>query len=527
MGTELLRRMEDVEVMFRGFLMAAAAICIVRLLWISRWPSKNYPPVVPGWPIVGNLLQLSEKKPHHTFTQWARKYGPIYSIRTGATSLVVLNSTQVAKEAMVTKFSAISTRKLPNALRILTSEKTMVAMSDYGEYHRMVKKLILTNLLGAAAQKQKSIHSLRESMLQSIMDNIHSQSVSAEGVNLRQIFINELFTFALKAVIGRDIESIYVEEIGSNLSKWEVYEILVADPMKGAIEVDWRDFFPYLRWVPYQHVEENMKRMDRRRNAVLRALIEDQKKLLAFGKEPNCYLDILLKEAPQLTQKQLEMSIWEPIIEASDTTLITVEWAMFELSKNPHSQERLYRELQRVSGDEDVTEDLLPKLPYLSAVFQETLRKHPPVPILPLRYVQEDVELGGFHVPAGSQIAINIYGCHNNEKEWENPEEWKPERFDEELQSGEVLDWKRTMAFGAGKRACAGIVQATLIACTAIARFVQRFNWELAAGEEDSTDTLTLTTHKLHPLKAIVTPRSMSIPSNISMSNTSINGNPL
>lgn len=143
--------MEDVEVMFRGFLMAAAAICIVRLLWISRWPSKNYPPVVPGWPIVGNLLQLSEKKPHHTFTQWARKYGPIYSIRTRATSLVVLNSTQVAKEAMVTKFSAISTRKLPNALRILTSEKTMVAMSDYGEYHRMVKKLILTNLLVAAA----------------------------------------------------------------------------------------------------------------------------------------------------------------------------------------------------------------------------------------------------------------------------------------------------------------------------------------------------------------------------------------
>jgi len=68
-------------------------------------------------------------------------------------------------------------------------------------------------------------------------------------------------------------------------------------------------------------------------------------------------------------------------------------------------QDRLYRELQRVSGDEDVTEDLLPKLPYLSAVFQETLRKHPPVPILPLRYVQEDVELGGFHVPAGSQVS--------------------------------------------------------------------------------------------------------------------------
>lgn len=517
--------MEDVRVLLRVFLMVSVAICIGKLLWIGRRPSKKYPPVVPGWPIVGNLLQLREKKPHHTFTQWARKYGPIYSIRTGATPLVVLNSSQVAKEAMVTKFSAISSRKLPNALRILTREKTMVAMSDYGDYHRMAKKMVVTNLLGAAAQK--NIRFLRDSMLQNMIDKIYSQSVSRESVNLRQIFINELFPFALKSVIGRYIESVYVEEMGTNLSTWEIYEILVADPIKGAIEVDWRDFFPYLRWVPCKNVEESMERMDRRRNAVLRTLIEDQKKLLVSGKEPNCYLDILLKEAPELTEKQLEMSIWEPIIEASDTTLVTVEWAMFELSKNPQSQDRLYRELQRVCGDEDLTEDCLPKLPYLSAVFQETLRKHPPVPILPLRYVHEDVELGGFHVPAGCQIAINIYGCHNDEKEWENPEEWKPERFDEEVQRGEVLDVKKTMAFGAGKRMCAGTVQATLIACTAIARFVQQFNWELAAGEDDSTDTLTLTTHKLHPFKAIVTPRSTYIPSNNSMSNTSIHENPL
>lgn len=53
---------------------------------------------VPGLPIVGNLLQLKEKKPHKTFAKWAVTYGPIYSIKTGSTNMVVLNSNDVAKE---------------------------------------------------------------------------------------------------------------------------------------------------------------------------------------------------------------------------------------------------------------------------------------------------------------------------------------------------------------------------------------------------------------------------------------------
>lgn len=53
---------------------------------------------MPGWPVIGNLLQLKEKKPHKTFLRWAEAYGPIYSIKTGASTVIVLNSTEVAKE---------------------------------------------------------------------------------------------------------------------------------------------------------------------------------------------------------------------------------------------------------------------------------------------------------------------------------------------------------------------------------------------------------------------------------------------
>jgi ent-kaurene oxidase len=102
-------------------------------------------------------------------------------------------------------------------------------------------------------------------------------------------------------------------------------------------------------------------------------------------------------------------------------------------------------------------------------------------------------------------MVINLYGCNMNKKEWESPEEWVPERF-----TGgrlEVADMYKTMAFGAGRRACAGSLQVMHIACTAIARFVQEFGWRLTEGDEEKVDTVQFTAYKLHPLHVHLTPR--------------------
>ncbi|KAK9756382.1 hypothetical protein RND81_01G093100 [Saponaria officinalis] len=465
--------------------------------------SCQLPPVpkVPGLPLLGNLLQLKEKKPFKTFKNWADIYGPIYSIQLGSSHVIVLNNTDVAKEAMVTRFPSISTRKLSKALTILTYDKCMVATSDYDEFHKTSKKHILTQLLGSGALKRN--RKLRETMLENIVSlfNGHINNNPLDSVNFRAIFESELFGLALKQAIGRDIQTLYVRKLGGTLSRKEVFDILVLDMMEGAIEVDWRDFFPYLKWVPNSKVVTNIKKLDDCRQAVMKAIMKEHKTLKEEGQELiRSYLDYLLEEASSLTESQLAMLLWEPIIETSDTTLISTEWAMFELANNPERQERLYQEIQTVCGSERVTEDHLSRLPYLSAIFHETLRKHGPVPIIPIRYVHEDTEIGGHHIPAGSEIIVNLFGCNRDKNKWENPDEWIPERF---LDSKyDPHDLYKTMAFGAGKRVCAGALQAMLIACTSIGRLVQEFEWTLQPGMEEDIDTVGLTTHKLHPLHA-------------------------
>ncbi|KAG8377680.1 hypothetical protein BUALT_Bualt08G0058000 [Buddleja alternifolia] len=464
------------------------------------------PPEVPGLPVIGNLLQLKEKKPHKTFTKWAETYGPIYSIKTGSNNMIVLNSNDVAKEAMVTKYSSISTRKLSNALKILTSDKSIVAMSDYNEFYKTAKRNLLTSTLGPIAQKRHCVH--RDVMINNICEQFraHVEMYPSESVNFRKIFQSELFGLALKQAIGEDVNSIYVKELGSTLSRDEIFKILVIDPMEGAIEVDWRDFFPYLKWIPNKGFEYKIQQMYFRRQAVMKALIEEQKKRIACGVEVNCYLDYLLSEANTLSEQQVLMLLWEAIIEASDTTLVTSEWAMYELSKDPERQNRLLMEIQSVCGSNKLTEAKLCQLPYLAAIFHETLRKHSPVPIVPLRYVHEDAQLGGYTIREGSEIAINIYGCNMDRNIWDSPKEWKPERFLN--RKDDTLELHKTMSFGGGKRACAGALQAMLISCVAIGRLVQEFEWKLKEGEEDNVDTLGLTTHKLHPLLTIPKPRN-------------------
>lgn len=82
-------------------------------------------------------------------------------------------------------------------------------------------------------------------------------------------------------VLGREMKSIYIDELEATLSKEEIYKALVTDIIAGAMDVDWRDFFPYLRWVPYKKREKKIWALSLHRNMVMKAMIREQKQWIA------------------------------------------------------------------------------------------------------------------------------------------------------------------------------------------------------------------------------------------------------
>jgi cytochrome P450 len=177
---------------------------------------------------------------------------------------------------------------------------------------------------------------------------------------------------------------------------------------------------------------------------------------------------------------------------------------MAELLQNPEKLKKTRKELQEVlNKDEEPKDSYITKLPYLQAVVKETLRLHPPVPLLMSKSVTE-VNLDGYRVPKDVLLLTNVWSMGRNPSIWADPNLFQPERF---LESGEVREDFGFIPFGVGRRICPGVPFAHRVVHTMLATLLYHFDWKLADGEKyedmDMTEKFGITLHKVKPLMAI------------------------
>ena len=192
----------------------------------------------------------------------------------------------------------------------------------------------------------------------------------------------------------------------------------------------------------------------------------------------------------------------------SDTTSVTIEWAMAELLKNPHTMRKLKTELDAVVGTERmVGEADIPDLKYLQAVVKEAFRLHPPAPLLVPHESIQDCEVAGYHIPAGTQLFVNVYALHRSPAAWERALDFDPERFIH----GEGADVEargkdfRLLPFGSGRRGCPAVSLGSVIVQLGLAALVHAFEWSLGEGEApedlDMTESMGLSVPRAIPLR--------------------------
>ena len=203
---------------------------------------------------------------------------------------------------------------------------------------------------------------------------------------------------------------------------------------------------------------------------------------------------------------------------ASDTTSTGLEWLMAELVRNPRVMKKAQEEVRRVVGNKsEIDMNDINQMEYLNCIIKENLRLHPPLPLLVPRRTLSSVKLGGYDIPEKARVFVNVWAIQRDPSEWDRPEEFVPERFE-----NNTIDFKlgaqdyQFTPFGVGRRGCPGVQFGIASTEYVIAHLLYWFDWQLStdhggtklAEELDMSEVYGLTVHKKIPLHLIPIPYS-------------------
>jgi cytochrome P450 len=234
-------------------------------------------------------------------------------------------------------------------------------------------------------------------------------------------------------------------------------------------------------WVPTPRNREFQKA----KASVDRLIYDMIRERRASGIRRDDLLDQLLYAVDQdtgssLTDHQLRDELLTIAAAGHETTANALSWGWYLLAVHPDVRARLCEELTNVLGIRRPTIDDIPRLVYTRSVFEETLRLYPPAPALQRRAVR-DTSLGGCPIRAGSLLVIGLWNIHRHADFWDQPEAFRPERFEESAEGvRHRLAW---MPFGAGHRTCVGNHFAMIEGPLLLALIAQRYEMNLLPGQ--------------------------------------------
>ncbi|KAK2631723.1 hypothetical protein EUGRSUZ_L02519 [Eucalyptus grandis] len=456
--------------------LSVAALLRATLNLLSSAPNKkSLPPGPLTFPVVGNFLwllkSLSELEP--VLRSLHARYGPMVTLHVGSRPTVFVASPALAHEALIHRGAIFADRPPPSTtIRLLSSNQHNINTSSYGPTWRLLRRNLTVEILHPS--RLRSYSHARSRVLKKLGAELKSQPGGV--VRVINHFRYAMFCLLVLMCFGDGLEEKQIKQIE------EVQRRMLLGQRRFYV----LNFLPWLSMLVLRKRWKEFSELCECRKCILIPLIgarlkakqEQLSKAREDGNDGDSdwivpYVDTLLDlELPEEKRKLEEAEIvglsWEFLNAGTDNTSTALQWIMANLVKHPEIQEKLYDEIKSVVGEgaEQVEEEDLQRMGYLKAVVLEGLRRHPPGHFVLPHAVKEDAELGGYAIPRDATINFMVAEMGWDPEVWEDPMEFKPERFvtsgggaDRGEASGFDITGSREikmMPFGVGRRICPG-----------------------------------------------------------------------
>ncbi|KAG7469604.1 hypothetical protein MATL_G00130680 [Megalops atlanticus] len=448
-------------------------------------------PSLPGplsLPFLGNMLELTRDHLPNHLTSLAQRYGSIYRLNCGNTTIVVLSSAETIREALVKKWSDFAGRPHSYTGDIVSGGGCSISLGDYSEEWRTHRRLAHSALQRCCAQ---SLHSVIERQALSLRQVLL-------GYNETPVDLSEDFTVAASNVITTLVFGKEYEKTSAELQRLHgcLNEIV---SLWGSPWISALDTFPLLRVA--------------RRDDIIRSHLQEYKVQCHTEGTGGTITASLLQSLDQplgvtkkvaLTETHVHMATVDLLIGGTETTAAWLCWTVAFLLHRPEVQSRVYTELCTVLDTRYPQYSDRLRLPCLSALISEVLRLRPVAPLAVPHRATRDSSIAGYFIPKDTIVIPNLYGAHHDPAVWTDPNTFKPERF----LDGGMASTRALLPFGGGARLCLGESIAKMELFLFAAYLLRDFQF-LPSGKDSLPDLTGIASVvlKAKPFQVIVRPR--------------------
>ncbi|KIW26348.1 uncharacterized protein PV07_09448 [Cladophialophora immunda] len=494
------------------------AACLLKLVSLtSRW--KGAPPGPPTRPFIGNLHQIPKRDLHLQYQRWGEQYGPIFSLKLGSQSVVVLTSGELIKRIVDKRSGNYADR--PKLYMQDIWEGSRIIMRGYDSLWKVERKLYHQFLNINKAARYVPYQDLETKQM--LVDLL------SEPLDFENLISRTTLSIATSMVYGfrvLDPRSEVMQELFTNTHGFFVM-------VNRSKLLDW---YPQLR--PFVQVlptwlypmARRAKQVFYRERAQFRQLYEAAKRAAQLDNSlPSFSADISqakeswkgTENGALLTDHAASYISGIAMEGGADTTSNTLAGLIKAMMLFPSVQEAAQHELDTVVGPDRLpTMEDFESLPYIRQVTKETLRWLPTAisGAIPHAALEND-EVDGYKIPAGSTVVLAVWSANNDPSLFPNPREFDPTRhrgdvsFHESASAPDYRD-RDNWTFGAGRRICPGIHVAEKTLFLATARLLWAFKISKATddhGREIEVDRDEVTQSiaaRPVPFPCLLTPRS-------------------
>jgi len=423
-----------------------------------------HPPGPPGLPFVGSAAKIVNPENILLFLeQNARSYGDISHFTAVGMHFYFVNHPDYIQQVLVTD----SEKYYKDRMTKLVGKKFLGngLIFNEGEFHKRQRKLIQPAFHHNRLKKYvDQINHITNNWLDSIDD--------CEVVSIHPSMMKLTLAIVCKALFNTNISD---GESGKTVE-------LAMDYFHEVMGIEARSVIPIPDSLPIPR-KRRLKRSIHDLQQVVRNIISENR---AKGRDDGSLISMMMsmtddQDRPAMDDPQVMDESITLFMAGHETSALALAWACYLLARNPDVQQKIQQEVKTaLNGQQPEMEDI-PRLPYTSMVIKEVLRLYPPGWILGREPI-EPTKIGPYDIPKGAIIFISPYVAHRDRRFFDDPDTFRPERFDAAHEKN--IPRYAYFPFGGGSRVCMGAGFATMEMQLVLATIAQRFTMQLTSKEE-------------------------------------------